>query len=231
MKNKYMSIIVLSILTGVLIGIQFKSDYQEKLQLSFVDRQFIGEINAVKRENMELTKKLNTLNQNLKFLEKNKISDESNQKLKEQVESLKTILGYKDLKGPGLIIRIDTKEDLNLAFMMEERKILISLINEARIYGAEAISINNQIITQYTEVTLAGNHININSVAVDQPYEIKIIGNIDRLRSYINENNVLIDTMINMYGLNVNITEHREIIINRLEKEKKIRHMHIDEDV
>ncbi|OPJ56328.1 DUF881 domain-containing protein [Alkalithermobacter paradoxus] len=231
MKNKYISMIILAILLGVLIGIQFKSSYQEKFQLSFVDRQFVGDINAIKKENAELKRKLDTLNENLKFIEKNTIVNDIEKGLKEQVDSLKLILGYLDVKGPGMTIKIDTKEEVNLGFVMEEKKILISLINEIRIYGGEVISINNQRITPYSEVTLAGNHININSTPIAQPYEIKIIGDIEKLNRYINKGNVLIDTMINMYDLNVDITSSKELIIYKAEREKKTRYVRNIEDM
>lgn len=55
--------------------------------------------------------------------------------------------------------------------------LLLSLVNKMKDAGAEAISINGQRIITTTEISLAGNNVNINTVPTAPPYVIKAIGN------------------------------------------------------
>lgn len=228
MKKNHVYIILLASMLGILIGIQFKSNYHEELEFSFLDSQLITEMNKVRSENRELLTKKEYLNDQLEILEKNKIKNEEGKQFKEKVDELKSILGYKEVNGPGIIIKIDTTEDVNLGFLMEENKILINLINEIRIYGGESISINDQRISPYSEITLAGNHINVNSIPIAQPYEIKVIGDKKRLDKRVNKDNVLIDMMTNIYKLDVNVSSYDEINIPKMEREKKLKYAQED---
>ncbi|SHJ82534.1 DUF881 domain-containing protein [Tepidibacter formicigenes] len=223
MKKGYLFITILTIFLGIAIGIQIKNSYNNELELSFSDRQLVDELNKTKQENKKLLLKKEYFNSQIEILEKNRLKDEVTKELKEDVDELKMALGYKDVQGPGIIIRIDIQEDINLGFLMEEKNFLITLINQINVYGGEVISINEQRITPYSEVTLAGNHININSVPIAQPYEIKVIGNKERLNKYINDDNLLIDNMKN-YNLNINIKARDKIIIIKAEREKKLKY-------
>ncbi|MFR8620415.1 MAG: DUF881 domain-containing protein, partial [Romboutsia timonensis] len=85
------------------------------------------------------------------------------------------------------------------------------------------ISINNQRLNQYSEISLAGSHININSTPIAQPYNINVIGDIDELTDYINKKNTYLDSIGKNYQLKVetkiekNITIEKMSIINKLE--------------
>ena len=63
--------------------------------------------------------------------------------------------------------------------MIDYNRILLNIVNDLKANGAKFISINNQRINKYSEIILAGNHININSTPIAQPYNIKVIGDIN----------------------------------------------------
>ena len=75
--------------------------------------------------------------------------------------------------------------DTNIAEIMEEKRYLINLINELKVFGAEMLSINNYRIVGRTEIVLAGNHINVNGVSIAQPYIIQAIGDPNSLKRYV----------------------------------------------
>ncbi|SHH46448.1 DUF881 domain-containing protein [Tepidibacter thalassicus] len=227
MKNKYWIMVVFTLFLGISIGIQTKGDYNQVRELSFYGRQLVEEINKTKQENRELLLKKEYLNLQIDILERNKLKDEVVKNLKESVDKLKMILGYKDVQGPGIIIKIDTNEDINLGELMESRSFLVQLANQIKTYGGEVISINNQRITSYSEITLAGEHININNVPIVQPYEIKVIGDKKMLSDkYINDENFLIDTM-KKYNLSVDITTSDNMIIKKSEREKNLKYIKV----
>ena len=138
-----------------------------------------------------------------------------------QINTLKEVLGYVDVKGSGLLIKIDAINDEigNIANFVDYNKILLNIVNEIKVNGGEYISINNQRLNQYSEISLAGSHININSTPIAQPYNINVIGDID----YINKKNTYLDSIGKKYQLKVetkiekNITIEKMSIINKLE--------------
>ena len=99
--------------------------------------------------------------------------------------------GYSDVSGPGVVITLDNPpEDIafsefnsNLIYNYEYILLVISNLNSA---GAEAISVNGQRYTNYTELVPVGNSLNINGISVLPPIEIKAIGNKQTLESVLN---------------------------------------------
>jgi uncharacterized protein YlxW (UPF0749 family) len=80
--------------------------------------------------------------------------------------------------------------------------------------GAEAISINGQRMIVTTEISLAGDNVNINTVPTAPPYIIKAIGNPDTIESTLTIRFGIIEQM-KSYGLRINIEKKKEIEIPR----------------
>ncbi|MEJ8554518.1 DUF881 domain-containing protein [Tepidibacter sp. Z1-5] len=227
MKKSYIHILILSLVLGMGVGIQFKSNYNTVGELSFFDKQIIDKVNRVKQENKKLIVKKEQLNNQLEILEENKIDDPLGKSMKENIDNLKMTLGYKDVQGSGMIIKIDTKEDINLGDLMETNNFFVRLINQIKKHGGEVISINNQRVSQYSAIALAGRHINVNFTPIVQPYEIKIIGNTDTLNKYVNDPNAEIEYM-RSYGLDIDIKSHDMLIIEGMPREKELKQINID---
>ncbi|MZQ76402.1 MAG: DUF881 domain-containing protein [Peptoclostridium sp.] len=226
MKNRINLMVLMLVLLGIMMGIQFKAGYNERFESSFIDREITAQVNQIRKENTQLGDSIRTAKHRVSLYE-NSAQDESPEikKLKKEVEDMKLTLGYLEASGSGLSIKIDTKRDENLGFIMEEKKWFLLLINDIRYYGGEAISINGQRISPYTEIVLAGNHININSVPIVQPYDIRVIGDIERLNKYINDDNILIESMRKAYDMDISIKKSGKITIPRLEDEKKLKYV------
>jgi len=223
MKKLYMLIILSSIVLGILIGSMIK-DFKSKQEL------YTDKYNILKKEIKKNKKNIKELKKYKEKLDKesDKLKDKHTDKKElNKIEDLKKILSYKDVSGEGLVIKIDATDDSvgNISNIIDYNKILINLVNELKINGAVFISINNQRINQYSEIILAGSHININSTPIAQPYEIKAIGDIDKLSSYINKsNNYLEDISIN-YRMKVDCKIEDNIDIPKIEVEDKLRYL------
>ena len=98
---------------------------------------------------------------------------------------------------------------------MVRSDLLLSLINKLKDAGAEAISINGQRIIARTEISLAGDNVNINTVPTAPPYTIKAIGNPDTVEGTLNIRYGIVEVMRNNYGLQVSIAKQEEIEIPR----------------
>ena len=221
MKRNYMSIIFIVFIIGLLIGILIK-DYNKKVSLYVNKDKFIkNEIKSTQKSIKVMGKEKEKIEKEIEILK----SKNQNSKVANQVNTLKEILGYIDVKGSGLLINIDAINDEmgNIANSIDYNKILLNIVNEIKVNGGEYVSINNQRLNQYSEISLAGNHININSTPIAQPYNINVIGDVDKLTDYINKKNTYLDSIGNNYQLRVetkiekNITIEKLNIINKLE--------------
>ncbi len=216
-----MSIIFIVFIIGLLIGILIK-DYNKQVSLYVNKDKFIkNEIKSTQKSIKVMGKEKEKIEKEIEILK----SKNQNSKVANQVNTLKEILGYIDVKGSGLLINIDAINDEmgNIANSIDYNKILLNIVNEIKVNGGEYVSINNQRLNQYSEISLAGNHININSTPIAQPYNINVIGDVDKLTDYINKKNTYLDSIGNNYQLRVetkiekNITIEKLNIINKLE--------------
>ena len=192
-EKKYVLIILASIVLGVLIGSMIKD--LESMEGLYTSKDDIAKkeikmtnksIKKLQNEKKDLDKEINILRE--KYTDIDEIK---------KMDDMKEVLSYTDIKGKGITIIIDAlNEDIgNIANTVDYNKILINLVNELKINGGKFISIKGQRINQYSAIILAGSHINVNSIPIAQPYEIKVIGDIDKLSSYVNEGNNYIDNI------------------------------------
>ena len=210
--------LIMTMILGILIGIQIKSPYQISSDGSFIMRDTITKINKERIESYALMKQKKAYEREIEKLEE-KASDENEalMEYKDKADYLKNLMAYTSVEGPGIRIIIDTHDDRNLAYLMEERKLFIILVTELKSEGCEAISINGQRINSMSEITLAGNHININAVAIAPPYEVNAIGNSAKLLNYVNTKSPIIDIMRNGYNLSVNFKVENSLILPKLD--------------
>lgn len=111
-------------------------------------------------------------------------STENNSDLEEKEEAIKQgnkMIGMTEVTGPGVIITLsDSKKDASTALNVSELLVhdadVLSVINELKNAGAEAISINDQRLVPTSSIVCGGNIIEINGEKVGAPFMIKAIG-------------------------------------------------------
>jgi uncharacterized protein YlxW (UPF0749 family) len=116
--------------------------------------------------------------------EERKNSTENNSELEQKEEEIKQgnkMIGLTEVTGPGVIITLsDSKTDastaLNVSDLLVHDADVLSVINELKNAGAEAISINDQRLVPTSSIVCGGNIIEINGEKVGAPFEIKAIG-------------------------------------------------------
>ena len=135
------------------------------------------------------------------------------------LEKYKMAAGVVDVKGPGVVITVEdpipTDEFSDeYSVIMLRYELLLSLVNKLKDAGTEAVSINGQRIIATTEISLAGENVNINTVPTAPPYIIKAIGNPETIESTLTIRFGIIEQMKN-YGLRIRIEQKDEITIPR----------------
>ena len=147
-------------------------------------------------------------------------NNEIAKKLYEETEKYKMIAGYTDLKGKGIILTIDEPKlvDGELSFgIQNDIDLILSTISVLNSAGAEAISINDERYTSFTEIVSAGNHIEVGGVSTSAPIVIKAIGDSDTLQSAIEFKGGIKDELQN-YNYQVILTVRDDIVIPRYKK-------------
>ena len=103
------------------------------------------------------------------------------QSKEEEIIEGNKITGLTEVTGAGVIVTLtDSKKDisssLNPSDLIVHDLDVLSVINELKNAGAEAISINDQRLTPNSGIVCGGNIIDINGEKVGAPFIIKAIG-------------------------------------------------------
>lgn len=118
--------------------------------------------------------------------------------LEDEIKNGNKILGLSEVTGNGLIITINDNQDISLNSWFADPNLLlvhdtdlISVVNELKNAGAEAISINEQRLVTTSAIECDGNIIKVNGEKVGAPFTIKAIGlpevliNVNRFGGYL----------------------------------------------
>lgn len=225
--KKYAGIIlvgVLSITIGIVLAAQMSStggsDQGGLVPYSKL-KSYEVELTQVRTEKDAALKSLTELQDRLAQIEKEMAAENAViEGLVTDTEKYRLITGVTDVQGPGIIITIkdpviidEYQDDISvITYHYEE---LLSLVNKLKEAGAEAISINEHRIIQTTEISLAGQNININGNATAPPYYIKAIGNPDTMKNALTIRNGIIESMKKNLNLTVEIQAMEMLMIPR----------------
>jgi uncharacterized protein YlxW (UPF0749 family) len=166
------------------IFLQIRTVENSNLQVSqnYEENNLRAEVLKYKEKYDNIYKKLEEAETELE--EERKSSTENNSDLEEKEEAIKQgnkMIGTTEVTGPGIIITLsDSKKDastaLNASDLLVHDADILSVINELKNAGAEAISINEQRLVPTSSISCGGNIIEINGEKVGAPFEIKAIG-------------------------------------------------------
>ncbi|MCL1809261.1 MAG: DUF881 domain-containing protein [Clostridiales bacterium] len=184
-------------------------------------KQYEEELKMLRGEKDDALSELIELEARMKNIESEKAAENDFIKaLVSDLEKYKMASGVLDVQGPGVVITIkdsaktdEYQDDYNSILYNSEQ--FLSLINKLKEAGAEAISVNEQRIVGTTEVSLAGNGININGSATAPPYTIKAIGNPGIIEAALTIRGGIIETMKKKYNWIVDIAQREDITIAR----------------
>ncbi len=197
MKGKYTMIISIGLATLILTTVmftQFKT--VEQTDITAIETMRETELRTelanwkTKYEEMEI-KLTETESKIAEYQSQVSNSAESETILEKELNETDMYLGYKKLQGEG--IEVVLKDNSNTAI---DRWDLLSIVNELKLAGAEAISINGERIVSNTEIATVGTQfILINGNRIPAPFTVKAIGDKKYLESAITIKGGYIDEM------------------------------------
>lgn len=139
---------------------------------------------------------------------------ENNQKnselLSEELAETEKYLGYTDVKGEGLTITLDDTD-----YKQVQSSDILLLVNELRLAGAEAISINDERVVSTTEIANVDTRfVIVNGKRVVAPFTVKAIGDKKYLESAISIKGGYIDE-IKAKEVAINYSVDNNILIKK----------------
>ncbi len=226
-KGKITMTITLGIICFVLVYVMF-------MQFKVVEETNITEIENMREA--ELTEKLADWKTKCSELEEqikdkqDKIteykdamasSQEASEILKQELENARMLLGVTDVTGDGIVIKLDDNEEtqINAAFLLE-------LVNELKLAGAEAISINDQRVVTMTDIVdISNGYILVNSKRVASPYKVKVIGEQTYLESALNLKNAGFVDKYTKIGYDIKVEKKNDIDIPKFNGDMTIKYI------
>lgn len=230
-KSKIAVAIVIGIMSFmmiyvILIQINIVKEYDGE-EIELMRETELKETLATYKEKYEET--TNELNSTVARIEEYKADEKSEEDavalLEEEVNQANMLLGKTDVTGEGIIITIEnTGGDSENEAMTVNTADLINLVNELRLAGAEAISINGERIVANSDIFDVGNFIYINGQRTTSPYEIKVIGDRKYLESALNIKGGYID-IYTLNGYNIKMESSENIVIGKYEGEMTLNYV------
>ena len=141
--------------------------------------------------------------------------------MQKRLKILNSLIGVVDVKGNGVVITIADNKNVtsesigafdNISNYLIHDKDLLTLVNELKNAGAEAISINGERIISTTSITCDGNVVLINDNKVSSPFEIKAIGSPEAILGGIKRPGGKLEELYN-YGLVTSVEKKNNITI------------------
>lgn len=218
-KSLIISIAITSFVLGLTMVIQFKT--VTKTDIAGIEMMREAELRTELASWKSKLEEVNLkLEENSKKIEEytNEIDENNNisDLLTREVLEAETIAGYTDVSGPGIIVTLEDTEKMQIT-----AEDIMSLINELKLAGAEAISINEQRVVALTDISNVNyKFIMINTMKpgglarLESPYIIKAIGNQKYLESSISIKYGFLDSMESS-GKKANYVLENNIMISK----------------
>ena len=173
--------------------------------------------NDVVEERDGLTEQVGQLQSELELYRQQAASgDEGSEALKTELEQMEITAGLTDVEGPGVTVVLEDSTQTNVTgdeadYLIHDNDIL-SVINELRSAGAEAISLNGERILATSEVRCTGAVVTVNGRRYAAPYVIFAIGDPDTLYSALTMRNGVVD-ILSQWGITVRVTASDQLLI------------------
>ncbi len=159
-----------------------------------------------------------------------KTEEDAIELLEEEVKQAKMLLGYTDVVGEGIVVTMEN----NIIYDEGESAIvsasdIIELVNELKLAGAEAISVNDERIISRTDIfDVAAPFIHVNGQRKTSPFVIKAIGDIKYLESALKIKGGFLDSFT-LRNFKIGIETKEDLKINKYEGELTLKYVKKEE--
>lgn len=149
-------------------------------------------------------------------------NNEASQLVQEELEQTNTLLGLTDVHGEGIVITLESGENITPITADD----LLVIVNALKFAGEEAISINDQRIINTTDIVYiaSGSFIKVNGQRILEPYVIKVIGNQSHMESAVTGTGGKVEELQTLEHI-VTIEKDKDITIGKYNGEIETRYI------
>lgn len=219
-NNPKIIITLFSIIIGIFIATQVKMGLEIYAPVTIKSLQITkSEIVAINNEISELNKIIEAKEEELNLLGNIAKGDDNIIDIFLQDIKLNRMLsGQTSLKGPGIIIKMyDNPEERMEGYDLNDDIIhdsdILTILNDLKIAGVEAISINDERVVATSELQCNGPTIRINGRRYATPFIIKVIGDPKLLYASVNAPGTNGDILKSVYQIGFETTIEDSISI------------------
>ena len=160
------------------------------------------------------------------YQQQEKTDEETSKLVQGELDNINLLLGKTDVEGEGVTITLRDKESEDGQPLIITENILNILVNELKLAGAEAISINDERIINTSDIvsTNGGALILVNQQRIIGPYIVKAIGN----QTYLESTLVAKDGYLDIWqrqGYDVDIEKSNRVEIFKYNKDITVKYM------
>lgn len=211
---------VFSIIIGIFIATQMKSnvEYYAPVTIKSIENMS-RDITIIKTEIDELNRVIKEKEDELIILENVAKGDENIiDILLGDLSYNKSMSGHSQIEGPGISIEMyDNPDSQIMGFAIDDDVIhdvdILNILNDLKVAGAEAISINDQRVLSSSEIMCGGPVIKINSKSIATPFVVKAIGDPKLLMASMIAPGTYGDVLKNVYYIGFEPKVEDKIII------------------
>ena len=212
-KRGELAVVAAFVLLGFLLGVQLKSvrlhsavDATSASRLETLQELY----NDLSNERDGLADQLATAQKELEDYRQAAASGEGSEALRQEVDYLSMVAGLTDVEGPGVMVVLQDSTAENTTgdeadYLIHDSD-LLSVINELRDAGAQALSLNGQRILATSEIRCAGSVVLINGQRVTAPFVIYAIGDPTTLHNALTMRGGVVD-VLSQWGIQVQVTQ------------------------
>lgn len=218
-KDKKLVMSIALIILGMILALQFRSTLESKNKANST----AFNIEQLKTRLTEEIERGNTLKSRIAENESEKdnllntfFEDRGNDSLVKELEDAKLKAGLTNVKGPGLIVKLKDApvvKNVNPNNLIIHDADIVRILNEFKKAGAQAISVNGERIIAASEQVCAGPTLRINNRRYAVPFEIKVIGDMDKLEKGLNRSTIM--STLSDIGIRISVERSKEVELSK----------------
>lgn len=216
-----MAVVAVCAVVGFLLALQLKSvkrsseavDTSTAVRLEILQELYNDELDRSAALEEELTRLQSELSN---YRDEAAQSGGYTEAVLAELDSMEALAGLTDLEGPGVTVIMQDSTAANVTgdeadYLIHDSDIM-SVINELRSAGAEAISLNGERILATSEVRCTGAVVTVNGRRYAAPYVIMAIGDKETLYGALTMRNGVID-VLGQWGIEVRVSMSDKLLI------------------
>ena len=219
-KGNSLAVAVVFAIVGYLLSSQLAS-VQTNTQVAAANTARLETLqelyNQAQSKNEDLEGELNQLREDLERYRKEAAENTTaGEAMRSELEKLELAAGLVEVTGPGVTVILTDSAAVNTTgdeqnYLIHDSD-LLSVINELRSAGAEAISLNGERLLSTSAVRCTGPVVSVNGRQYASPFIIFAIGDSTTLHDALTMRNGVVD-ILGQWGIKVQVTQSPQLTI------------------